>query len=89
MNNELVLNLESLLVAMNQCRGAEWAFAWQRAKYTPCIYIWPATGNHTVWADIMQLALSVDDFAHPELVELVDGRKELVISVDVYEHRPG
>ena len=75
--------LESALVNINKLRDAEYSFAWRRTITENGLYIWPATGNHTVWRDIALFACSVDEYAHPVITE-INGVEDIVFEVFVY-----
>lgn len=84
MRKEFLENLESLLVHANMLRDEEYAFSWQRSPAECNLYVWPATGNHTVWKDIASLAQAIDSHPYPDNVELVDGTTQLVYIIDTY-----
>lgn len=76
-----VLEVESALVHINKLRDKEYAFAWKRTITENGIYIWPATGNHTVWREIASFAYSIDEYAHPVYL---NEEQEIVFEIFIY-----
>lgn len=76
-----LLEVESALVHINKLRDKEYAFAWKRKITEHGIYVWPATGNHTVWREIIFFAYGFDEYAHPVYL---DEEKELVFEIGIY-----
>lgn len=82
MSKNKLYDVESAIFYMNKLRDKEYAIATCRSITEHSLYVWPATGNHTVWHDIALFAFSVDEYAHPHYLE-VNGENRVVYEINV------
>ena len=83
MSNKIYEDVVRAIALLNKTRDAEYCLAYAPSITEHSVFIWPATGNHTVWHDIALFCYSFDQFAYPT-TEVVEGVERLVFKACIW-----
>ena len=83
MNNKIYQKVEQSIAFINETSNEEYRLDYAISITGYDVYIWPKTGNHTVWHDIALFCYSFDEYAYPTTKE-VNGEERLVFKASIW-----
>ena len=83
MNNKIREDVERAIALLNKLRLEEYRLDYAISCGGLSVYIWPKTGNYTVWHDIALFCYSFDQYAFLTTEE-VNGEERLVFKACIW-----